>query len=61
MGHMRARRPSRGALESPRGGARAALPRLGYLNYSYVHKEFEMRPPGDDPQRLKGLAGDRAR
>ena len=30
-------------------------------NYTYVDKEFEMRPPGNDPRRLKGLAGDRVR
>jgi hypothetical protein len=37
------------------------LARLGYFNYTDVDKEFEMRPPGDDPRRLKGLAGDRVR
>ncbi len=37
------------------------LARLGYFNYTYVDKQFEMLPPGDDPRRLKGLAGDRVR
>ncbi len=37
------------------------LARLGYYNYTYVDKQFEMLPPGDDPRRLKGLAGDRVR
>jgi flavin reductase (DIM6/NTAB) family NADH-FMN oxidoreductase RutF len=37
------------------------LARLGYFNYTYVDKQFEMKPPGDDPRRLKGLAGDRVR
>ena len=29
------------------------LARLGYFNYTYVDKHFEMKPPGDDPRRLK--------
>jgi flavin reductase (DIM6/NTAB) family NADH-FMN oxidoreductase RutF len=37
------------------------LARLGYYNYTYVDKQFEMLPPGNDPRRLKGLAGDRVR
>jgi len=37
------------------------LARLGYFNYTYVDKQFEMLPPGNDPRRLKGLAGDRVR
>jgi flavin reductase (DIM6/NTAB) family NADH-FMN oxidoreductase RutF len=37
------------------------LARLGYFDYTYVDKTFEMRPPGNDPRRLKGLAGDRVR
>ena len=37
------------------------LARLGYFNYTYVDKQFEMPPPGDDPRRRKGLAGDRVR
>ena len=37
------------------------LARLGYYNYTYVDKQFEMLPPGNDPRRLKGLAGDRIR
>lgn len=37
------------------------LARLGYFDYTYVDKVFEMRPPGNDPRRLKGLAGDRVR
>jgi flavin reductase (DIM6/NTAB) family NADH-FMN oxidoreductase RutF len=37
------------------------LARLGYYDYTYVEKTFTMLPPGDDPRRLKGLAGDRVR
>jgi len=37
------------------------LARLGYYNYTCVEKQFEMLPPGTDPRRLKGLAGDRVR
>ena len=37
------------------------LARLGYFDYTYVDRVFEMLPPGDDPRRLKGLAGDRVR
>jgi flavin reductase (DIM6/NTAB) family NADH-FMN oxidoreductase RutF len=37
------------------------LARLGYFNYTYVDKIFEMPPPGNDPRRMKGLAGDRVR
>ena len=37
------------------------LARLGYHNYTYVEKQFEMPPPGNDPRRMKGLAGDRVR
>jgi flavin reductase (DIM6/NTAB) family NADH-FMN oxidoreductase RutF len=37
------------------------LARLGYHNYTYVDKQFEMPPPGNDPRRLKGLAGDKVR
>lgn len=37
------------------------LARLGYYDYTYVDKIFEMLPPGNDPRRLKGLAGDRVR
>jgi flavin reductase (DIM6/NTAB) family NADH-FMN oxidoreductase RutF len=37
------------------------LARLGYFNYTYVDKIFEMPPPGNDPRRMKGLSGDRVR
>lgn len=37
------------------------LARLGYFDYTYVDTTFEMLPPGNDPRRLKGLAGDRVR
>lgn len=37
------------------------LARLGYYDYTCVEKRFEMLPPGDDPRRFKGLAGDRVR
>jgi flavin reductase (DIM6/NTAB) family NADH-FMN oxidoreductase RutF len=37
------------------------LARLGYFNYTCIDKQFEMLPPGNDPRRLKGLAGDRVR
>jgi flavin reductase (DIM6/NTAB) family NADH-FMN oxidoreductase RutF len=37
------------------------LARLGYFDYTYVDKTFTMLPPGDDPRRLKGLAGDLVR
>ncbi len=37
------------------------LARLGYFNYTYVDKQFEMPPPDNDPRRLKGLSGDRVR
>ena len=37
------------------------LARLGYFDYTCVEKTFEMLPPGNDPRRLKGLAGDRVR
>lgn len=47
-----------GRLDIPR---LKPLARLGYYNYTYVDKVFEMLPPGDDPRRLKGLAGDRVR
>lgn len=41
--------------------ALAALARLGYYNYTYIDKQFEMLPPGNDPRRLSGLAGNRVR
>lgn len=47
-----------GRLDIPR---LKPLARLGYYNYTYVDKVFEMLPPGNDPRRLKGLAGDRVR
>jgi flavin reductase (DIM6/NTAB) family NADH-FMN oxidoreductase RutF len=37
------------------------LARCGYYNYTCVDKQFEMLPPGSDPLRLKGLAGDKVR
>lgn len=37
------------------------LARCGYYNYTFVEKQFEMLPPGSDPRRLKGLAGDKVR
>ncbi len=37
------------------------LARLGYFDYTYVDKRFEMPPPGNDPRRMKGLSGDRVR
>lgn len=37
------------------------LARLGYFDYTSVTETFEMRPPGNDPRRLRGLAGDRVR
>lgn len=37
------------------------LARLGYFNYTYVDKMFEMPPPDNDPRRMMGLSGDRVR
>jgi len=37
------------------------LARLGYHNYTCVEKQFEMKPPEDNPRRLMGLAGNRVR
>jgi flavin reductase (DIM6/NTAB) family NADH-FMN oxidoreductase RutF len=37
------------------------LARLGYHDYTFVDRRFELKPPGNDPRRLKGLAGNRVR
>ncbi len=49
---------SDGRLDIPRI---RPIARLGYFDYTVVDQTFEMHPPGNDPRRLKGLAGDRVR